>query len=160
MVCERRGMKLTVNIDPSVAETEIVVTAKAIDTQVQAIQEIVSSFSGGDASVRLERIVGLQGSQAKVLDIRSILSFYTNDKSVYAHTLHGDWLVKARIYQLEEWLASKDFVRISQSEIVSFSAIKNLDLSISGTISLRLKDDTKCFVSRRQLPHFKKCLGL
>lgn len=153
-------MKLTVNIDPSVTETEIVVTAKAIDPQVQAIQEVAASFSGDNVSVLQRRIVGLRGSQAKVLDIRSILSFYTKDKSVYAHTLQGEWLVKARIYQLEEWLSSKDFVRISQSEIVSFAAIKSLDLSISGVISVRLIDDTTCYVSRRQLANFKKLLGL
>lgn len=64
------------------------------------------------------------------------------------------------MYELEESLPSGDFVRISQSEIVNIAAIKKLDLSFSGTISVQLKDGSRYYVSRRQLPAFKSKLGI
>lgn len=95
-----------------------------------------------------------------MLEVRSILAFFTKKKAVYAHTSNGDWRIKARMYELEESLPAGDFVRISQSEIVNIAAIKKLDLSFSGTISVQLKDGSRYYVSRRQLPAFKSKLGI
>lgn len=108
----------------------------------------------------LRRLIGTGGNDATVLEVRSILAFFTKKKAVFAHTRDGDWRIKARMYELEESLPAGDFVRISQSEIVNIAAIKKLDLSFSGTISVQLKDGSRYYVSRRQLPAFKSKLGI
>lgn len=146
-------MKLNLTIDPSIAETVVAVRASEIDDEVRAIQDLVLGTSS-------QRVIGMRGSEAIVLDMCSILAFFTKDKTVYAHTIRGDWRVKPRLYELEAILPNSDFVRISKSEIVNISAISRLDLSISATICVLLKDGTRYYVSRRQLKAFKTTLGL
>ena len=156
-------MKFTLTIDPSVTETIVTVTAREVDAEVQAIQRLASgSLDSSSSAVErpLRRLIGTSGNDATVLEVRSILAFFTKKKAVYAHTSHGDWRIKARMYELEESLPAGDFVRISQSEIVNIAAIKKLDLSFSGTISVQLKDGSRYYVSRRQLPAFKSKLGI
>ena len=57
-------------------------------------------------------------------------------------------------------LLTKDFVKISQSEIANIKFIKNLDLSIRGTIVIVYKNSDISYVSRRLLKDFKTKLGL
>ncbi|XCB29475.1 LytTR family DNA-binding domain-containing protein [Arcanobacterium hippocoleae] len=149
-------MKFTLTIDPSVSEVSVAVTAAEIDDDVRAIEQIAS----GSTPSELRRIIGMQGRDAAVIDVRTVLAFYTKDKSVWAHTASGEWQLKQRLYEIEKALPAGDFARISQSEIVSINAIKNLDLSLTGTISVHLKDGTRYYVSRRQLSSFKAKLGL
>ena len=156
-------MKFTLTIDPTVTETIVTVTAREVDAEVQAIQRLASgSLDSSSPAVErpLRRLIGTSGNDATVLEVRSILAFFTKKKAVYAHTSKGDWRIKARMYELEESLPAGDFVRISQSEIVNIAAIKKLDLSFSGTISVQLKDGSRYYVSRRQLPAFKSKLGI
>ena len=156
-------MKFTLTIDPTVTETIVTVTAREVDAEVQAIQRLASgSLDSSSPAVErpLRRLIGTSGNDATVLEVRSILAFFTRKKAVFAHTSKGDWRIKARMYELEESLPAGDFVRISQSEIVNIAAIKKLDLSFSGTISVQLKDGSRYYVSRRQLPAFKSKLGI
>ncbi|MDU3274873.1 LytTR family DNA-binding domain-containing protein [Varibaculum cambriense] len=156
-------MKFTLTIDPTVTETIVKVTAREVDAEVQAIQRLASGSldSSSPAVARpLRRLIGTSENDATVLEVRVILAFFTKKKAVYAHTSKGDWRIKARMYELEESLPAGDFVRISQSEIVNIAAIKKLDLSFSGTISVQLKDGSRYYVSRRQLPAFKSKLGI
>lgn len=155
-LAEGRGrmmVRFNLTIDPSVTETLISVTAREIDDDVRALQEFV-------AASPTHKIVGIRAHEAALLDVRSTLAFFTKDKAVYAHTASGDWKIKARLYEIESVLPPSSFVRISQSEIVNISAIERLDLSLSTTISVRLKDGTRYYVSRRQLRAFKGALGL
>lgn len=156
-------MKFTLTIDPTVTETIVKVTAREVDAEVQAIQRLASgSLDSSSPPVErpLRRLIGTSGNDATVLEVRAILAFFTRKKAVFAHTSKGDWRIKARMYELEESLPAGDFVRISQSEIVNIAAIKKLDLSFSGTISVQLKDGSRYYVSRRQLPAFKSKLGI
>ena len=57
-------------------------------------------------------------------------------------------------------LSGSSFVRISNSEIVNFGHVTSLDTSISGTISLRMTNGDKAYVSRRYVSKIKKYLGL
>ncbi|MCI7552222.1 MAG: LytTR family DNA-binding domain-containing protein [Actinomycetaceae bacterium] len=146
-------MKLILKIDPATPETQVVVTASEIDDDVRAIQAIASKR-------HTNRLVGTRNQEAIPLDFRTVSAVFTKDKSVYARTPSGDWRVKARLYEVENLLPHDQFVRISQSEIVNISAIDRLDLSISATISVHLKDGSRFFVARRHLKNFKTAFGL
>ena len=143
-------MKFTLTIDPTVTETIVTVTAREVDAEVQAIQRLASGSLDSSSSPAVERplrrLIGTSGDDATVLEVRSILAFFTKKKAVYAHTSKGDWRIKARMYELEESLP--------------IATIKKLDLSFAGTISVQLKDGSRYYVSRRQLPAFKSKLGI
>ena len=72
----------------------------------------------------------------------------------------GTYLLKNRLYEIEAQPPSRFYVRISNSEIVNFQKVKSLDLSLSGTITLKFKNGEKAYVSRRYIDKIKAHLGI
>ena len=81
----------------------------------------------------------------------------------YAVLLRGsdnEYIVKYRLYQLEEFLDISSFIRISNSEIINIRKITGIDLGVTGKICICFPGGIKTFVSRRYIPKIKKKLGI
>lgn len=83
----------------------------------------------------------------KPLRIDEILCIYTSRKKVYVRTMQGEYEVRQRLYEWEERLSMQDFVRISHSEIVNLHHVLRFDLSMSGSITIEMKNHYKGMVS-------------
>ena len=72
-------------------------------------------------------------------------------------------LVKMRLYEFEE-LAAKcgwtDFIRISNTDIVNFSKVTKLDMSLSGIIRVNFTNGKDAMVSRRYMNKIKDQLNM
>ena len=97
---------------------------------------------------------------AKIVYVTDIFRIYTGNQKVYIQTLQGEYAIRYRLYELEEALDKKQFLRISNSEIVNVKKIRDIDLSIIGRICIRFSNDTQTYVSRRYIPKIKKSLGI
>lgn len=145
-------MKLEVHIDPALTETRVAVYAPARTAEVDALLERLETGSGP--------LMGFRDSEAVMLEAEDILRFYGEGKAVLAQTATGTWTVRERLYELEQKLAGKRFVRISHSEIVNLRQVTALDLSLTGTIRMTLAGGVTCYVSRRYVKRIKEVLGL
>ena len=63
-----------------------------------------------------------------------------------------------KLYELEEALDKNDFIKISNSCIVNINQVECFDISILGTIVVKLKDNTKENVSKRNIKKVKQML--
>ncbi len=165
-------MKLTVVISPEYDESLITVTAPEMTDEIRRIMDFAA---GEDFQIRYceseternlsghgkTRIVGSRGTDAVILAPWEVQAFFTREKAVYAFARGGEWKIRLRLCELEK-LPDPDgnFIRISQSELVNLRAVEKLDLSISGTVTVFLKNGHKFYVSRRCLKAFKKAVGL
>lgn len=147
-------MKISINVDPRIEETEVSVRARALDEEVRRIESALTHLGGP------LRLTGTDGQRTVLLEAARVLRFFTRDKRVYAHDASGHWRVQPRLHELESILPSQDFIRINQGEIVNLAHVAFMDLSGAGTIGVQLRDGTRCFVSRRSIPRFKAALGL
>lgn len=148
---EGRPVRLEVHIDPNCAETVVTITAPAMTDDLRAL---AAQMEGAPP------LLGWQGDAAVPLDPAEVLCFYAANKEVYARTPTGEYLLRLRLYELEERLDPARFVRISHSEIVNLKRITALDLSLAGTIKMTLTAGPPCYVSRRYVPKIKQALGL
>lgn len=96
----------------------------------------------------------------EILTCESIIRIYTENQKIYAATANGICRVQQRLFELEELLDGRWFIRISNSEIVNLRKIKRLDTSVTGTILMYLQADIKTFVSRRYVSKIKKVLEI
>ena len=87
-----------------------------------------------------------------------ILSFYAEGQKVFAVGVKDRYSVSMKLYELEEGLAKRSFVRISRSEIVNYRKIKSMDMSVTGTIKITMKNDYETYVSRRNIAKIKELL--
>ena len=146
-------MKIDIRIDESCPEPQIiVVTARVTDE----INELVRMLAGEQAQV----IAGFRDGQAVVLEPEHIVRIYAASGRVYAEAESGTYLLRLRLYEMEQRLASQSFVRISNGELINLKKVRGFDLGFTGTICVSLSNGTVTYVSRRYVAKIKQLLGL
>ena len=93
------------------------------------------------------------------LNISQIYCFVVENNKVFAVTHKDKFMVKARLYQLEEKYG-ETFVKINQSCMVNIKQIAKFDVSFTGTLNVRMKNGYNDYVSRRNIKKVKERLGL
>lgn len=146
-------MKIELYLDPKIKETLVKIYARELNAEVESIQRLVDQTS-------THRLVGFQGDQVVMLDQENIMRFVTKEKKVFAETAEDEYAVRLRLYELEDRLNGKSFIRVSQSELVNLDYVHRLDLSFKGTIVIEFKNKKTSYVSRRQIKNVKKALGI
>jgi Response regulator of the LytR/AlgR family len=146
-------MQVEIKLDDTCTEPKVIIV---VDELTDEINEIVKKLS----ETHLQAIAGFRDGQVEVLQPDKIVRIYTESPKVYAQTEQGIYLVKLRLYELEEKLDKDEFVRISNSEIINLKSMINLDLSLSGTICVRLRGGITTYVSRRYVARIKQLLGI
>lgn len=144
-------MKLELNIDEKVKETLVVVSANKIDKEVQNLINYIEYSS--------EYLIGIVEDKASIIDIDEIIRVYIEDRKTFVVTLKDTYVVKKKLYEVEN-MVTRNFVKISQSEIANIKFIKNLDFSNTGTIVIKYKNSDISYVSRRMIKEFKFKLGI
>ena len=149
---EAGALKIDVTLDPAQEELLVKVLSPGETEELQSLLR------------RLEeprRLTGFREGTAVPLDPGEVLRFYGEDKEVRAQALGGKiYTVRLRLYELEERLDRKAFVRVSHSEIVNWKRVTALDLSLSGTIRVTLEGGVVTYVSRRYVKKIKEVLGI
>ncbi len=149
-------MKVGINIDRSVEEVEVLITAQEQSRTVNALYEHIVEFD----KKSLETLTAYRDDIAKIVNMTDVFRIYTGNQKVYIQTHQGEYAIRYRLYELEAALDKKQFLRISNSEIVNIKKIRDIDLSIIGRICIRFEDNTQTYVSRRYIPKIKKSLGI
>ena len=93
------------------------------------------------------------------LTLADVCCFSIIDGRVYAVCGNNQYLLKERLYTLEEKLP-ENFVKIHQSCLANIKQMERFDTSISGTLKIRFKNGYTDYVSRRQLKLIKERLGI
>lgn len=146
-------MQVEVKLDPVYTEPKVVILTAAMTEEVTALvnqlaQEAPQMLSG----VRDDKLI--------LLDERDIIRVYAQDGKVYATTAKGDFALKQRLYEMEERLDKRYFVRISNGEIINLKKAKGFDLKLAGTICVSLEGGIVTYVSRRYVSRLKQVLGV
>lgn len=144
-------MKVELNIDEKFKEILVTISTDKINDEVQELVNYIE--------YKEDYLVGIADDQVCVLDISDIIRVFVEDRKVFVVTTKGKFVVRKKLYEMNN-LLTKDFVKISQSEIANIKFIKNLDLSIRGTIVIVYKNSDISYVSRRLLKDFKSKLSL
>lgn len=146
-------MELEIKIDPACENPRIVIITAAMTEEVN---ELMKKLSQDTPQV----LSGTRDEKIVVLDPADLVRIYASDGKVFAVTGKGEYALRLRLYEAEQRLDGNRFVRISNSEIINLKKVQNFDLSLTGTICVKLSDGTVTYVSRRYVGKIKKILGL
>ncbi|MGN0432648.1 MAG: LytTR family DNA-binding domain-containing protein [Lachnospiraceae bacterium] len=146
-------MQIEIKIDSTLKEPKVIIMADRMSEEVKALAAKLSAEAP-------QMLAGFQEDSLKILEQTDIFRIYCNGGKVYAVTGDGEYLLRLRLYELEERLDKSSFVRISNSEIINLKKVRNFDLSFSGTICVSLSDGTVTYVSRRFVAKIKQVLGI
>ena len=146
-------MKIELKLDKNCTETKVVVIAEKMTDEVSAIMQRLSEGTP-------QGIVGFDGDAVSLLEPADIVRIYAAVGKVFAVIGKKEFVLRLRLYEAEEKLNEKGFVRISNSEIINLKKAKKFDLSTAGTICVSLSNGDVSFVSRRYVTKIKKTLGI
>ena len=142
------------NISKEFNNIEITINAPEKTEQIIELENTLLNFNSGN----INKIIGMKGNKLYILNVSDIIKFYSDEKKNYCKTTEGDFVIKEKLYFLEDNLPNDKFIRISNSVIVNIEKVKCFDTSILGSIIIIFKDNTKEYVSKRRVSSVMKFL--
>lgn len=146
-------MQVEIKLDPNCGEAKVIILTPQMTDEIQLLVKRISMESP-------QVLSGFRDEKLEVLEQSDILRIYAEGGKVFAVTMKGEYTLRLRLYELEERLDKRLFVRISHSEIINLKKVKSFDLSFTGTICVTLPDGAVTYVSRRYVPKIKQVLGI
>ncbi|MBP5281012.1 MAG: LytTR family transcriptional regulator DNA-binding domain-containing protein [Lachnospiraceae bacterium] len=147
-------MQIKPEIDPKYKEIELHVCKDQSDEEVAHILGELRAWF-----VESLKAVDERGNQC-LLPLNSVYSFFAEGQRVFALDEKQRYVISKKLYELEEAYGEDNFVRISKSELVNVKKIKSLDLSLTGTIKVIMKNGYETFSSRRNIAKIRERLSL
>ena len=146
-------MQIEIKIDAACKEPKIIVMTDKMTDEVDAL---IKRLADGPAQV----LAGFRDGAVRVLEPADLYRVFAAAGKVYAETAHGTYTLRLRLYEAEQRLDSRSFVRISNADIINLKKVRSFDLSFAGTICITLSNGTVTYVSRRSVAKIKQLLGI
>src|SRR5262249_2568907 len=130
--------------------------------ELHAIMEQLKSELQRAEPAHLERVASRTGERVQLLAVSQITHFFAQDKLTYAALGAKNYVVDFTIFELEQKLDPKKFVRIHRSTLVNLDYLHELDTWFGGGVLARLRDSkgTELPVSRDRVKALKQALGV
>lgn len=106
------------------------------------------------------RIKGYKNSEICLVDIKDIYYIETVDSKTFVYTRDDVIEVHYRIYELEEILSERAFIRTSKAQIINIGKMKALSPQLNRTILVTMDNDECLQISRRYVKDLKQKLGI
>ena len=145
-------MNVTVEERPELDHTEVVIRCPRLDAQTARLMELLRL---SDA-----RLTGEKDGETCILDGAEVLYIDTVDRGTFLYTAGGVYQTRLRLYELEEQLAPRDFIRVSKSVLVNFGQVRSLRPDLGGRLRLTLSNGEVVVANRQYVPAIKAKLGL
>ncbi len=149
-------MKIEISIESELKERRVVIHTDAVDSEITSLVERIK----GAGHESPDCVTAFDEGGALFLQHRDIFRIYSQDKKVLAETADGTYTLRVRLYELEEVLDSRVFMRISNSEIINLRKVQRMDTSLTGTICVSMKNGTQTYASRRYVALIRKKLDI
>ena len=145
-------MDIEVIIDNKYSNPKVTIYTDKMSDEISSIINIIKNENNS-------KIYGFLDNELYFINFEDVFLLYSENGKVYAKTSKNSYLLKFRLYQLEEML-DKNFIRISNSEIINIKKVKNLDFAMIGTIKINFINGTYTYASRRFIKKIKDYLKI
>ncbi len=161
IIKERLRLVETVNYEYLLTDDKALVEDDKINI-VFNLSEITKITKLLDLIVKGEEIhiVGNNEFGQKSVESRNFYYFIVEDEDVYGVLNNTRLLIKIKLYELEELLKNKDFIRISKYCLVNIGKIDYIKPALNSKLDLLLKNSEHLEVNRSYLKDFKKALEI
>lgn len=143
-------MKLTVEEDEKLTETEITIKCKKKDEKIKKLIEMIGTY--------YINVNGKKDGENYRLSLDDIYYFEAVENRVFAYVKKDVYEVNYKIVELEEVLKNTSFIRISRTVILNILKIERVSTLVNGRILANLDNGEKIIITRLYAKEFKKKL--
>ena len=113
-----------------------------------------------EKNVYVSRLIGRNDNEIFRLNTKDISHIESFAHDIIAHCGGDEYKLTERLRRLEEILDPEEFIRVSNSVIVSAEHIKSIRPSLSQKFVLTMSDGSKVDVTRTYYYIFKEFMGI
>lgn len=146
-------IKLAVNENQYV-KLKTILTEKGIEIDENA------EFILTQRNSYLTTLMGKQKKDFYKISVQDIICIESFSHDIIVHTINGDYKINERLRQLETLLNPNDFLRISNSVIISCDKIKKIKPTLSSKFILTMCDGKVVDVTRSYYYIFREVFGI
>ena len=145
-----------------------IMNIRIIENFEEALQVIIKCRKADKEVIRLKnhielfdsRLTARLGDRTFLINPADVLYFESVDDRTFLYTADNVYEVKRRLYELEEILSDKDFLRTSKSQIININCIKSLMPELNRSVTATLTNGEMLNISRRYTRALKTLLGI
>ncbi|MDD6327378.1 MAG: LytTR family DNA-binding domain-containing protein [Eubacteriales bacterium] len=145
-------MKIVINIDENISETEIQVSCKQLTEEVENMIATLRIMN--------EQMLVQKEQDTYLLDVSRISYIESLERKSFVYTEDDVYESKLKLYEMEEKLCRLGFLRISKSTLVNLKFIKSIRNDVERRLRLTLSNGEQVLVSRQYADEIKKRLGV
>ena len=117
------------------------------------IQEIISFVKS-----RQGQLSALQDGKRFEVPVVDLFYAESVDDRLFLYTAADSYEIRMKLYELEDLLKNKCFIRVSRSMIVNLMKITSVRPALNGRFSAILKNGEEIIISRKYVPALKQVL--
>ena len=145
-------MKINLDIDGKYDDTEVIIRAPHLNND---IERMVAMMRMIDMQIAVRR-----DGETILLETDKILYVEAVDRNTFVYTSSDTYESELKLYELEQELVQRDFLRISKQSIVNLRKIKSLKTDVNRKIRITLANGEQIVVSRMYSDELRRKLGL
>lgn len=145
-------MRINLDIDGKYDDTEVIIRAPHLDNN---IERIVAMMRMIDMQIAVRR-----GDETYLLETDKILYIEAVERKTFVYTATDSFESELKLYELEQELVQRDFLRISKQSIVNLRKISSLKTDVNRKIRITLQNGEQIVVSRMYSDELRRKLGL
>lgn len=145
-------MRIILEEDPAWEEVEVTIRCKEVTPQVAGLVASLRRFD--------PRLTGEREGKTYLLEAGELLYIESVEKRTFLYTRDGVFETPLRLYELEEQLAARDFVRAGKSVLLNFAHVAALRPDFGGRMRVTMSNGEVVVASRQYVPALKAKLGL
>ena len=145
-------MKINLDIDGKYDDIEVIIRAPHLNND---IERMVAMMRMIDMQIAVRK-----DNEIVLLDTDKILYVEAVDRKTFVYTNADTYESELKLYELEQQLIERDFLRISKQSIVNLRKIKSLKTDVNRKIRITLQNGEQIVVSRMYSDELRRKLGL
>lgn len=131
---------------------QITIHCRHIDDEIIRLKSHIELFDSKLAAKKNNRLYFVQSAD--------VLYFESVDNRTFLYTADDVMEINQRLYELENILSPKDFVRISKSQIVNINKIRSLKPELNRTILATMCNNEQLSISRKYVKTLRSILSI
>ena len=123
-------------------------------TLTDEIEEIISFVKSGQGQIGARK-------DGRDLEVPVVDVFYAEsvDNRVFLYTEKDSFEVRLKLYELEEKLSGRSFIRVQKSMLLNLMKVRAVRPALSGRYSALLKNGEEIIISRKYVMDLKNALA-
>lgn len=131
---------------------QVVIKCRQLDDEIIRLKNHIEMFD--------KRLQAKKDNEWCFVNLLDVFYFESVDNRTFLYTKDEVMEVKQRLYELENILSGKDFIRISKSQIININRVMSLRPEINRTILATMCNGEQLFISRKYVPAIRSLLSI